>query len=70
MQKGYILDCGDWVAPSFFVFGINHVNPPYFREILDESAHHAQDIQGSPMTVRNGSLEFHTHNGKRIKVEY
>lgn len=68
--KGYILDCGDWVASSFFVFGINHVHPLCICEILDESAHHAPDVQGSPMTVRSGSLEFHTQNGKRIKVEY
>src|SRR5579871_2884903 len=26
--KSDILDCGDWAAPSFFVFGIGHVNPP------------------------------------------
>jgi hypothetical protein len=68
-SEAYILDCGNWAAPSFFVFGINHVNPPCVREILDASIS-APDSPHNPTIVQNGALEFHTKNGRTIKVTY
>ena len=63
---GFLLDCGQWVAPRSFVFALGHVNPPCLSTIGDEPA----DGEARPVPLQHdgSSFEFRTRDGKLVRV--
>jgi hypothetical protein len=67
-SKPNVLYCGDWTAPAFFVFPINHVNPPCTPMAFDDSVLERPETPGSPLRVDGTMLELVTKDGKLIRV--
>ena len=69
-QSAFVTDCRDWHASSFFVFPMGHTNPPCFPgDVIGEGFDNTgPESPAGPAKLANSSLEFHTNNGKLIRV--
>ena|SRR5579862_9642512 len=69
--KSFVVDCGDWAAPAFFVFPVGDVNPPCLPTIsADEPNPSSAESAIGSIVTQAGSVEFHTKGGKLIRVNY
>jgi len=69
-QSAFVTDCRDWHAPSFFVFPMGHTNPPCFpADLIGEGFDNTgPESPAGPANIAGITLEFHTNNGKLIRV--
>jgi hypothetical protein len=67
-SPGFLLDCGQWVAPRSFVFALGHVNPPCLSTIGAEPADATAEAPVGPFQHDGNSFEFRTRDGKLIRV--
>jgi len=66
----FLIHCGDWSAPSFPIFPINHVNAPcsFFRNGANDPK--ADNGIVKTLIIQPQSVEFTTVSGKRIKASW
>jgi hypothetical protein len=71
LEQYYALDCDSWPAPSFFVVPLGHVNHPCFgNDIIgaDFAKYNEPEAPADRIKVDGSSFEFHTSDGKLVRV--
>ena len=68
--KGWVSDCGDWIAPRFWFFPVNHQEHPCFTIVIEEPGQLTTKPLERRLEAGANFVEFTADDGQRIRASW